>query len=291
MSDISFSALIIGAMRLGQWGAKYDTQAYESFIEGCINLGLTDFDHADIYGSHSTEAEFGEVLKHRPDLRKKVELTTKCGIMYPSPNRADIKIKHYNFSKNHILESVEKSLTNLNVEQIKLLLLHRPDYLMDAEEVAIAFEELESSGKVKYFGVSNFRPSEFALLNSHFPLANNQIQFSLAHPQLMQDGDLFYFQKENVSLTAWSPLGGGSLLKDTEETPLNSCLKKMAEKYNCGIDQILYAWIFKHPSKIIPVTGSSQLARIKRALDATKIVLSREDWYELLEMRMGDSVA
>lgn len=290
MSKINFSSLIIGTMRFGKWGSNFNTAAYEKFIEECLALELTDFDHADIYGGHTTESEFGLALKNRPDLKEKVEITTKCGIQYPSENRPSIKVKHYDFSKEHIITSVNNSLQNLNVESIKLLLLHRPDYLMHADEVAEAFHALQKSGKVKFFGVSNFRPKQFELLNGSFPLVNNQIEFSLQNPSAMLNDDLHYFNKSKVKLSAWSPLGGGGIFISKEKSDLKDLLLQLAEKYCCKVDQILYAWLFKHPIQITPVTGTSKIERIKNTLAAKKINLTHEDWYHLLEKSLGKQV-
>jgi len=278
-------------MRLGQWGAKFDRGEYENFIDACLDLGLTDFDHADIYGSYTTEAEFGEVFKQRPDLKQKVHITTKCGIKYPSPNRPDISIKHYDFSKAHIIKSVNNSLENLQVENIKLLLLHRPDYLMEADEVASAFEELKNSGKVSFFGVSNFSLQQYEKLSSAVELLNNQIEFSLIQPSALEDDGLDYFQKKKVKLTAWSPLGGGDAFQNGQHSELYSCVEEMATRYECTAYQILYAWINRNPADLTIVTGTSRIERIKEALEAEKVDLSRADWYLLLEKRLGHPVA
>lgn len=285
--QITFSPLIVGTMRLGAWGANYNTNQYETFIEGCINLGLTDMDHADIYGHYTTEKEFGAVMKRRPDLKDKVEITTKCGILLPSENRPTIQTKQYDLSKKHIIKSVLQSIDNLGVDRIKLLLLHRPDYLLEIDEIASAFDELKSKGLVEHFGVSNFTTTQFDQLNKAFPLANNQIEFSLQNSNAMLSGEFDYYKK-NQLLSAWSPLGGGALLQ--ENHPIKTTLENMAAHYNCSAVQLLYAWIWKHPIGITPVTGTSKLERIKEALDAKSIQLSRQDWYTLLEKSRGKCV-
>ena len=291
MESITFAPLIIGAMRLGQWGSKYNTSQYEAFIESCVDMGLTDFDHADIYGDHTTEMEFGKVMATRPDLRARVELTTKCGIMHPSENRPSITVKHYDSSKDHIVNSVNASLKNLQVEKIKLLLIHRPDYLMDVQEIVEAFDQLKTSGKVDHFGVSNFTQSQFQLLNENFPLVNNQLEFSLTHPFPLMDEASYYFQQKQVKITAWSPLGGGKVFDSAHNPGLTSCLEAMGKKYDCGADQILYAWITRHPLGIIPVSGTAKISRVKDTLAALDIELTREDWYALLEKSLGHKVA
>lgn len=286
-TTIEFSPLIIGAMRLGIWGADYNTKQYESFIEGCLNLGINDFDHADIYGHYTTEEAFGEVLKRRQDLRDRVQLTTKCGIMLPCEQRPDVRVKHYDLSHNHIIQSVEQSLRNFGVEQIKLLLLHRPDYLMDVQEISAAFETLKTSGKVQNFGVSNFSKSQFDQLNQNFPLVNNQLEISLQNPELLLSGEINSYSSAQ-KLSAWSPLGGGAILNDNKA--LMTTIEEMASKYQCTPAQLLYSWIIKHPKNITPVTGTSKLERIEVALAATKIELSQQDWYILLEKQRGHCV-
>jgi len=186
---------------------------------------------------------------------------------------------------------VENSLKLLNIEQIKLLLLHRPDYIMQPEVVAETFETLQAQGKVAHFGVSNFTPTQFDLLNSYFPLVNNQIEVSLANPQAVLDDTLFYFMKNKIAISAWSVLGGGGFFKENKNTVLQNGLEELAKKYECTIDQILYAWVFKHPANITPVTGTSKIERIKSALAAKQIQLSQEDWYQLLEWQRGYEVA
>ena len=162
----TISPFIIGTMRLGTWGSQLSTTEYEKFIEGCLELGLVDFDHADIYGHYTTEEDFGNVLKSRKDLRDKMRITTKCGIKLISENRPNHKIKSYDLSAKHILESVDLSLSNLKTDYIDILLLHRPDYLFNPYEIAEAFATLKKEGKVLGFGVSNFTPSQFDLLYS-----------------------------------------------------------------------------------------------------------------------------
>jgi len=288
---ITFAPLIVGTMRLGIWGSKYNQSEYERFIDNCLDLNLTDFDHADIYGSYTTESEFGAVLSNRKDLRGKVEITTKCGIQYPSDARPKLNVKHYDFSAKHIIQSVENSLRNLQVENIKLLLLHRPDYLMEPASIARTFEQLQQQGKVQHFGVSNFTPTQFDLLNSHFPLVNNQIEISLLKPKALLNDHLFHFVNKAINITAWSPLGGGQIFDKNQPTQLKTLLKNLSKKYHCQIDQLLFAWLNKHPANITAVTGTSKIERIKRALEAQTIQLSQEDWYALLEKSVGQEVA
>ena len=280
-------------MRLGKWGKGFDTQAYKNFIHGCLDLGLSTFDHADIYGNYTTEAEFGEVLKTDPSLRKKLQLITKCGIKMVNANRPNHQVKSYDLGGSHIIESVDNSLKSLGTDYIDLLLLHRPDYLMDPEEVAYTFQRLKASGKVLGFGVSNFSISQFDLLHQKYPLMTNQIEASLLQRKAYDDGTLDQSLALGLQPMAWSPLGGGVLFQYSEDESIQRIQKAgqvLCEKYDCQLDQLLYAWVMKHPSKIIPVLGTSSLTRIRLAKSALEINLSKEDWYVLWSAATGTRV-
>jgi len=291
---ITFSPLIIGTMRLGVWGEKLSKKQLERFIDQCLDLGLKDFDHADIYGCYTTESEFGAVLKGRQDLRQQLQITTKCGIKLICKERPNHKIKSYDSSAAHIIASAENSLKELSVETLDVLLLHRPDYLMHPEEVATAFDQLRQQGKVKHFGVSNFTPSQFDLLHSLTPLVTNQIEASILHRNSLEDGTLDQCLKLGIRPTAWSPLGGGTIFS-TSEDPQILQIQKIAQelgaKYQVGMDQILLAWLHKHPAGIISVLGTSKIARVKTSLAALNINLSQEEWYELWQAAIGKEIA
>ena len=289
----SISSYMIGTMRLGTWGSNLSTSEYEQFIEGCLDLNLIDFDHADIYGHYTTEEDFGNVLKSRKDLRQKMRITTKCGIKLVSENRPEHKIKSYDLTADHIEASVEKSLASLQTDYIDVMLLHRPDYLFDPYEIAEAISKLKKEGKVLAFGVSNFSPSQFDLLNSLTPLVTNQVEISLLHRNAFEDGTLDQCQKLKVIPSAWSPLGGGLLFKDSTDSKVKSIQKTLAilaEKYNAATDQILYAWLRKHPAGIIPVLGTSKIERIQAAHKALEISLTHEEWYMLWEAALGREI-
>lgn len=290
---VEFSKLIIGTMRLGAWGAKMNTANLQAFTEECLALGLRDFDHADIYGGYTTEDDFGQLLKQAPELRSKIQITTKCGIKMLSPNRPEHKIKSYDSGKEHILKSAENSLRALHTDYIDLLLIHRPDFLMNPYEIAEAFETLKHAGKVKYFGASNFTPSQFDLLNSCFPLVTNQIEISVMHLNAFTDGTLDQCMKQQIAPTAWSPLGGGALFSasaDDRIQRIRAIALAMCERHDCQMDQLLLAWLMKHPSGIIPVLGTTKISRVKSALAAHDIELSREEWYELWQASTGAEV-
>lgn len=291
---IMFSPIVIGAMRLGNWGVNFSTAELENYIDRCLELGLTDFDHADIYGDYTEEAHFGEVLKRRPDLMKRVEITTKCGIKMLAASRPDHRIKSYDSTKEHIIQSAENSLKDLGVEQIKLLLLHRPDYLLHPAEVAEAFDSLRKAGKVAHFGVSNFTTSQFELLHSFTPLATNQIEFSATYLEPLDDGTLDQSLRKGLPPMAWSPFGGGDIFTETDDPRtirIQEIALKLGATYEIGIDQVLLAWIRKHPAGVVPVIGSSKIDRIKSALEATSVQLSHEEWYEVLQASRGIEVA
>lgn len=288
------SPFLIGTMRLGIWGAKMTPTEYERFIDTCVEMGLDEFDHADIYGHYTTESEFGAVLKKRPDLRKKLRITTKCGIKLTSENRPSHKIKSYDSSAKHIIWSTENSLKELGVEQLDVMLLHRPDYLMNPSEIAEAFEQLRAAGKVKYFGVSNFTASQFALLNQYTPLITNQLEISVLHRNAFEDGTLDQLLRERIRPTAWSPFGGGAIFGESEKDEVKRIQKKvkeLAERHDCEVDLLLLAWLRKHPAGIVPVLGSTKVERIRGAMDSLGIELSLEEWYEILEAANGVEVA
>jgi len=294
LSKENISPYIIGTMRLGTWGSKLSTKEYEQFIETCLGLNLIDFDHADIYGDYTTEADFGNVLRSRPDLRQKMRITTKCGIKMMSNNRPEHQIKSYNLSKLHIKASVERSLKNLHTDYIDVVLLHRPDYLLNPVEIAETFTELKKEGKVHTFGVSNFSASQFDLLNTITPLVTNQIEISLLQRKAFEDGTLDQCLKLGVIPSAWSPLGGGLLFQDATDGKINAIqnvLGILSKKYSATKDQILYAWLRKHPANIIPVLGTSKIERIKAAHEALNISITHEEWYLLWQAAIGEEVA
>lgn len=291
---MKISPLVIGAMRLGTWGAGFTTSQYEAFIKGCLDHGLNTFDHADIYGDYTTEEEFGAALRHNPNLRSKIKLVTKCGIKLLSAGRPEHQIKSYDFGKAHIISSVEKSLVNFNTDYIDMLLLHRPDYLMQAEEVADAFHQLEKAGKVLKFGVSNFTTSQLALLHKYYPLAAHQMEVSLVCRDAFSNGSLDQCSLLALQPMAWSPLGGGLLFREKSENrvinEVRSVALALSQKYDCQLDHILYAWIYRHPANILPVTGTSNISRVVIAKEALEIQMEREDWYKLWTAASGEEL-
>lgn len=293
-APISFSPVIVGTMRLGRWGENMTTTQLDSYVRTCLDMGLTDFDHADIYGHYTTESDFGNLLRKHPELRHQMQITTKCGIRMIAENRPAHKVKSYDLSKAHIIASVENSLRELSTDYIDLLLLHRPDLLMEPDEIAEAFAELKTLGKVNQFGVSNFSSSQFEMLNAYTPLVTNQVEISILHLSAFTDGVLDRCQQHNAVPTAWSPFGGGRLFTDTGDPRVSRIRKvaeELAETHNARLDQVLLAWLGKHPAGIVPVVGTSKIERVKAAQEAMSIQLTREEWYRLWEASTGEEVA
>ena len=273
-----FSRIIAGA-----WRWNLPEAAVNQLINASLEQGITTFDHADIYGDHSNEAIFGNILRRNPSLRKKMELVTKCGIKFPSAHRPSSWVKHYDTSREHIFWSVENSLKTLETDRIDLLLIHRPDPLLNPEEVAEAFGLLKQSGKVLHFGVSNFTPAQFEMLQSYisFPLVTNQIEISLASHAPLFDGSLDILMKHRVAPMAWSPLGGGKLIAD------HAAVFSKASKYTATETQMALAWLLKHPSGIFPVIGTTKPERIAESAHAIDINLDVQDWFEMLKIVQG----
>lgn len=290
-----FSKIIAGTMKWGAWGSKFDVVTYERMIKDCLSMGVTTFDHADIYGDYTTEEEFGKVLKQQTGLRKQMQIISKCGIRKVSVNRPQNIIKSYNTSYKYILESVETTLENLGTDYIDCLLIHRPDPLLDADEVAKAFTILKEQGKVLHLGVSNFKRWQVDLLNSRFKLEVNQVECSLLHLDPFVDGTLDQCQQHKIIPMAWSPLGGGNIfsLEDDDERNkrIIAVASILAQKYNSLADIILFSWLLTHPSGIHPVLGTSKSDRIRNAVAATEIKLEREEWFMLWRASTGKEVA
>ena len=291
--SLEVSRVALGFWRLLDW--NFSTYELQRFVESALESGVSTTDHADIYGAHECEAAFGKLLKSKPSLRDKLELVTKCGIKIVSGKFPKRKIGHYDTSAKHILESVDQSLKNFHTDHIDLLLIHRPDYLLDPADTALAFTQLEKSGKVLNFGVSNFNPIQFEMLNKYYDgkLVTNQVEISPYHLEQFQNGNMEFFLKENIHPMGWSPLAGGRLMNPDDEKGkrILDKLKEIAiDLHVSEIEKVIYAWILKHPSKIIPVIGSGKTERLKLAVDSLKLNLSREQWFEILIASQGHPV-
>ena len=287
---LSVSRIIYGMWRLAD-DSDTSTAHIQAKVEACLEQGISTFDQADIYGGYMAEGLLGATLRKAPQLRDQMQIITKCGIVAPMGIHSDKSVKHYNTSAEYITQSVERSLTEMAIETIDLLLIHRPDPLFDADETGSALDALVNSGKVKGVGVSNFRPWDMDLLQSrmHHRLLTNQIEISLQENSALTNGDLAYLQRQQVSPMAWSPLGGGHIFKNSN-SPLNQTLISMGKAFEVDPSSVAIAWLLAHPANILPVMGSNNLKRIKLFSEALTIKLDRQSWFELLQAANGQPV-
>lgn len=282
----SLSRLALGHWRQNAWGESLD--GLRSYVEACVDLGITTMDHADIYGDYTCEERFGRALKGHSALRERMEIVTKCGIKRPP----EYAFHHYDTSKEHIIDSVETSLQKLGTDRVDLLLVHRPDPLMDPDAVADAFSRLREDGKVLHFGVSNFTPSQFEMLADRVdvPLVTNQVECSLLHQQPFLDGTFDQCQKRGIAPMIWSPLSGGRLF-ESDESPLPALRDAMwdvaADHGDVTLAQIAYAWLLRAPGKLLPILGTGKIERVRRAVEATSIELTRAEWFRLWKAAGG----
>lgn len=287
MKKIAFSELIAGTMTWGVWGKNFDQKQMIATKTCCLENGISTFDHADIYGEYSTESSFGKAFAESKIDREKIQLISKCGIQ--TENRSGIK--HYDYSSKHIIWSLENSLRNLKTDYLDLLLLHRPSPLMAADEIANVIEKLTSEGKILAFGVSNFKTSQIDLIQTKTKINYNQIQFSITHFEAMLDGSLDYMQVQNIRPMAWNPLGSILKLDDEKAIRIKKVASELAIKYGCDLDVLLLSWILKHPSKILPVFGTTDSKRISKLMKATKIEMELQDWFAIWSASLGKKVA
>lgn len=276
-------------MTWGVWGKQFSTSEMEAMIRHCVSVGISTFDHADIYGGYTTESEFGKAFAASGINRASIQLITKCGIQYTGGNR-DNKIKHYDYSKDYIIWSVEESLKNLQTDYLDLLLLHRPSPLMEPCEIAEAITILKKDGKIIEFGASNFTAAQMDMIGLRIDVDVNQIECSLTAHQAMHNGTLDYMLTNGIKPMAWSPLGS-TFKEDSEQTRrIHKALGLLLDKYNATEDQLLLAWLLQHPSGIVPVVGTTNKKRLQQAIDATKIELELEDWFAVLVAAQGHKV-
>lgn len=290
MSISHFSRIISGVMTWGEWGKNLNTKEVAQLINHTVDQGITTIDHADIYGNYSTEALFGGGFKASGLNRNAIQIITKCGIQHLCPNRNN-KVKHYNYSKDYIIWSAENSLKNLQTDYIDLLLLHRPSPLMNPSEIAEAVQKLLKEGKILHIGVSNFTPHQTDLLKKHIPVVANQIECSITHTQPMFDGSLAHMMTNNIAPMSWSSLGNVFKKEDEQTRRILRLLDAFSQKYNATADQLLLAWLLKHPAKIRPVIGTATPERITLAAKSVEINMELEDWFLLLEATEGHPVA
>ena len=290
MKKPKFSKIIAGTMSWGSWGRNFSATDMQRLVEKCVDLGVTSFDHADIYGGYTTESAFGTAFSKTAIVRSKVQFISKCGIQLMSPNRPN-KIKHYDCSKAYIIASAESSLKHLKTDYLDALLIHRPSPLMHPYEIVEAIQHLKKEGKIRCFGVSNFTPSQVDLISSEVAIDINQIEFSAVQHQALFNGSLDQLLKNKITPMAWAPLGAVfSSESSAQKKRIIEQLDVLAQNYNATPDQLLLAWILKHPSGIHPVIGTTNLKRIEASVAAVSINLTPEDWFKILEASQGHEV-
>ena len=288
-----FSRLVYGVWRLGD---AEDTRpaAVAAKIQACLDQGITTFDHADIYGDYRCETLFGDALRANPGLRSRMQTVTKCDIALTSAKVPRRRVKHYDTSPAYIQASVEQSLQRIGVERLDLLLLHRPDPLLDADATGACLDALVDSGKVAAIGVSNFMPHDWQLLQSRMrhPLVTNQLELSLLARSAWTDGQLAFLQQHRIQPMAWSPLGGGALMTGQGDAAARvlPALQRIGAAQGAAADAVALAWLMAHPAGILPVVGTNRLDRIARLGDALRVQLDRETWFELWSLAEGRDV-
>jgi predicted oxidoreductase len=275
---------------MAEW--HWTVQERLDWIAACVDLGVTSFDHADIYGNYQAEALFGAALAAAPGLRDRIQLVSKTGIALRSPARPEHRIKHYRQGREHVIASAEASLRQLATDHLDLLLLHRPSPLLDADEVAEAFSSLRQAGKVLAFGVSNHSPAQFELLHSRVALVTNQVELSPLQLAALTDGTLDQAQRLALRPMVWSPLAGGRLFgDDAVAIRVRAALARIAQSHDTRFETVAYAWLLRHPSRPIPISGSRRIDALAMAVAALEVMLDEQEWFEVLEAATGNEVA
>ncbi len=288
-SSLDFSRIVYGLWRLGD-DENTAPDHVRNKIAACLDQGITTMDQADIYGGYMAEEILGNALRGS-DLRNKIEIVTKCDIIAPVGRYADARVKYYDTSRAHIMASVDHSLNLMGIDHIDLLLVHRPDPMMDHHETGAALDEVIASGKVRSVGVSNFRPWDWELLQSAMKntLVTNQIELSVLAHHSFTNGDVAFHQKNATPMMAWSPLAGGNLFNGQNDA-VTAALDAIARDRGVDVSAVAVAWLLAHPSKILPVMGTNNLARISRLSDACDVKLDRQEWYEIYTAALGHEV-
>ena len=291
ISPPTLSPVIAGCWRMDAW--HWTPAERLRWIEQCLDRGVTTFDHADIYGGYTVEALFGEALALAPHLRERMQLVSKCGIKLVHPNRPEHRLKSYDTSAAHLIASVDNSLRALKTDRLDLLLIHRPDPLMNPAEIGGAVAKLKAAGKVLDFGVSNFTVTQFAMLNQWVPLATNQIELHPLHRAPLHDGTLDQMLALDLRPMIWSPLAGGRLL--TGDAPdalrVRAVLQDVADRHGVTPATVAHAWLLRHPSRPRPIVGSRRIEALDEALAACALTLDAEDWHAVWSAGEGAEVA
>ncbi|MEP3372406.1 MAG: aldo/keto reductase [Maribacter dokdonensis] len=287
---MKYSRIIAGTMTWGKWGKQLSTAEMIALMNHCVENKITTFDHADIYGDYTNEEDFGKAFSKSSVKREDVQLISKCGIQFNVKERSN-RVKHYDYNASYIISSVERSLKMLQTDYLDLLLLHRPSPLMDPSEIAEAIDKLKTEGKIKQFGVSNFSPSQIQLIEKEIQVEANQVEFSLSSNKVMNDGTLDDCVTFDRLAMSWSPLGSYFREDSKANLRIKTVLADLTKKYGATEDQLLLAWILKHPSTIHPVVGTATPQRLKLAMDAVEIDMELQDWFILLEANEEHEVA
>lgn len=292
---VSYSRIIHGFWRLNEWG--YSNQQLNDYMHDIVDRGITTMDHADIYGNYTCESLFGDALALTPNLREKLEIVTKCGIILPNQSNPEFNGHRYDQSYEHIIQSVDRSLTNLRTDYIDTLLIHRPSPLLDPDEVTKAVMHLVEQGKIKAFGVSNFKCNQYELLNESLKkemshISVNQVEVSPYELENIEDCTLNRMLQHDVKVMAWSPLAGGAIFNedDPKAKRILDTIQPIAAKYNVSISTIIYSWLLRLPSKVMPIVGSSKIERVDEAVKATKTSLTDQEWFDIYVASRGEDI-
>ena len=288
--DLTFSRVLLGFWRWKEWGLG--ANQLDALVKNAMDEGITTFDHANIYDKGNPETAFGEFLSKNPSLRDQVQIVTKCTIVYPSET---VKVKYYDSTYEHIVTEVEQSLRRLHIENSDLHLLHRPDPLMDPSEVARAFSDLQKAGKVRHFGVSNYTPEYFDMLSSYLetPLVTNQIEVSVLQHENFDNHAIANAMMHRIHPIVWSPLAGGRIFsgESPDENRVRTALEDIRKQIGADtIDEVAFAWLYTHPSGMMPITGSCEMEYVRRPISALQYRLSNEQWFTIWSACTGRRV-
>lgn len=284
----TLSPVVSGTMNWGVWDKKLSTSEMAQAIHVCLENGISSFDHADVYGDYTTQAEFGKALQHSGISRDRLQLISKAGVR---PAGGEIASRHYDYSAAHLISAAENSLRDLQTDYLDVFLLHRPSPLLDPEEVAKAVTQLQKQGKIRDFGVANFSPIQMDLIRKFIPVDCAQVVFSATHLDPMLNGTLDYFRLHDIAPMAWNPLGSVFRVDSEQTRRLKKLLVQFVSKYGVGADTLLLAWILKHPAGIRPIAGTVNVARLQQLKKATQLELDLQDWFAIWSESTGQPLA
>ena len=288
-TDLSMSRIVYGMWRLAE-DSDTSPAHVQAKIESCLAQGITTMDQADIYGGYMAEEVLGNALKGT-GLREQIEIVTKCDIVAPAGRHAAARVKYYDTSRAHITASVDTSLQLMGTDHIDMLLIHRPDPMMDHHETGAALDDLVASEKIRAVGVSNFRSWDMDLLQSAMktPIVINQIEISVLHHAPFTNGDIACLQQRGIAPMAWSPLAGGALFSPENQT-LHAEISNVAARLGSDVTSVAIAWLMAHPARIMPVMGTNNLQRIADFGKAVEVAVDRQTWYEIYTAALGEEV-